>query len=165
MQSPFCQQLFNVRAYLTECKFHRLQKLKDKGGIAMPNPWLYYLAAQMQHIARATPMAGEDGVNSTTALLHYVTGVDNVAEGLEGLIFAKSNKLFPTFVLMQKVWNKARQLQDIHSCTRCSPIWGNGHYAELQSLSSGPGWKLHGGHMPGPYFGKWKAMPLFRFTC
>lgn len=52
-------------------RLEQLQKPKDKGG-------------------------GGDLVDSVMALLHYVTGVDNVAEGLEGLIFAKSNKLFPT---------------------------------------------------------------------
>lgn len=48
-------------------------------------------------------------VNPTTALLHHVTGMYNVAMGWKALAYTKSNKLFPTYMLMQKVWNKVRQ--------------------------------------------------------
>lgn len=44
------------------------------------------------------------------ARLTQVTGTPNIATGLEALAFTKSNNLFPTYVLMQKVWNKVRQL-------------------------------------------------------
>lgn len=86
-------------------KLEQLQRPKEAGGLALPNPWLYYLAAQLQHIARALPLeaANEKGsINPVMALLHHVTGVHNVAMGMEALAYTKSNKLFPTYVLMQK---------------------------------------------------------------
>lgn len=77
-------------------------------------------------------------------MLHHITGVNNVAMGLEVLSYAKSNKLFPTYVLMQKVWNKARQLQDINGFTGFRSTWDSGHYEELQSFPCGPRWKQCG---------------------
>lgn len=96
------------------------------------------MAAQLQHIACAIPGEKENEVDSTLTLLQYVAGVDNVAEGLEGLPFAKSNTFLPTFVLMQNIWNNTRLLQNIQGFTRYSPIWHNGHYAELQQCKVGP---------------------------
>lgn len=66
----------------------------------------------------------------TTALLRYVTEMHNVATGLEALAFTKSNKLFPTYILLQKVWNKLGQLQDITGFTGYNPIWDNRHFKE-----------------------------------
>lgn len=40
------------------------------------------------------------------ALLHHIAGIHNVAMGLVTLAYTKSNKLFPMYVLMQKIWNK-----------------------------------------------------------
>lgn len=56
---------------------------------------------------------------------------------LEALAYAKSNKQFPTFALVQKIWNKARQLQMVEGFTKYSPIWDNGYYPELQTLTRG----------------------------
>lgn len=61
-------------------------------------------------------------VYTTVALMCQVTRVNEVAMGLV-LAFAKSNKRFPMYVLMQKVWNKTRQLQDVTSFTSYNPIW------------------------------------------
>lgn len=59
----------------------QLQRPKDEGGLALPNLWLYYFAAQLQHIVRAMPLesAEEDSLDSTTNLLHYVMGLNSVA--------------------------------------------------------------------------------------
>lgn len=56
--------------------------------MALPSPWLYYLAAQLQHIARALPLeaaSGEGTVEPITAFLRHVMGVHNVAMELEAL--------------------------------------------------------------------------------
>lgn len=89
-------------------RLEQLQKPKEARALALPIPWLYYLAAQLQHIARAMPNESHTE-DPTTVLLRHVTGSYSVATGLEALSFAKSNKRFPTYVLMQKVWNKVRQ--------------------------------------------------------
>lgn len=71
-------------------------------------------------------------------------GVNDVAEGLETLVYAKSNTKFPTFALLQKIWNKARHLQAIKGFIKYNPIWNNGYYPELQFLTCGARWRKHG---------------------
>lgn len=83
-------------------------------------------------------------VDPTNHILYHATVVTNVDMGLQALTFSKSNKLFPTYALMQKVWNKARQMKEVIGFTRFSPIWGNGHYSELKSLQYGAKRKLYG---------------------
>lgn len=71
----------------------------------MPNPWLYYLASQLQHIARVVHPSQElelKLLDSSAKLLSFTMGT-GVADGLDILHFSKSNKLYPTYVLMQKV--------------------------------------------------------------
>ena len=65
-------------------------------------------------------------------------------EGLEALWYAKSNKRFPTYVLMQKVWNKVRMMQGVTGYTKYSPIWDNLHYREIAKIPYGSRWKQHG---------------------
>lgn len=77
------------------------------------------------------------------ALMCHVTGFADVPTGMEALAYAKSNKLFPTYVLMQNIWNKLRQLQEVEGFTGQSPIWNNGYYEELQSLDCGVQWERH----------------------
>ena len=67
-----------------------------------------------------------------------------MADGLEALSFAKSNKRFSTYNLMQKVWNKVRELQQVEGFTRFSPIWGNRRYLELERLQYGTKWQKYG---------------------
>lgn len=124
-------------------KLEQLQRPKDEGGLALPN----YLVAQFQHIVRAMPLESAvegDSVDPTTNLLLYVMGVDIVAMGLEVLAFSKSNKLFPTYVLIQKNWNEVKQMQDVADFTRFSPIGGNGNYSDLKSLQYGAKLKFYG---------------------
>lgn len=51
--------------------------------------------------------------------------------GLEAMAFAKSNRLLLTYILIQKVWNKAKQLRQVTGFTHYSPIWQNHNYPEL----------------------------------
>lgn len=74
------------------------------------------------------------GLDPIRALMCYTTSTKDVAEVLEALAYAKSRKRFATYVLVQKVWNKLRQLQNVDGFTSYSPIWANGHYEELQLL-------------------------------
>lgn len=47
-------------------KLEQLQKSKESGGLALPNPWAYYLAAQAQHFA----CRGERGGGEYTMQTH-----------------------------------------------------------------------------------------------
>lgn len=87
--------------------------------MALPNPWLYYLGSQLQHIARVLCPQMELAMNlqdSFNQLLSYTVGV-GVVDGLEALHFSKSNKIYPTFTLMQTIWNKVRMLQNVTGFT------------------------------------------------
>lgn len=121
-------------------KLEQFQWPKDAGGLGLPNPWLYYLTSQLQLFARAMhPVAGAEVgyLNpSTRPLLHTVDQIE-IASGLGGLELSKSNKLYPSYVLMQRTWNKPRQLQQVTGFTRFSPIWGNAHYSDLALIHYG----------------------------
>lgn len=51
-------------------------------------------------------------LDSSLRLLSFTTEM-GVADGLEALRFSKSNKLYPTYALMQKIWNNARTIQGV----------------------------------------------------
>lgn len=50
--------------------------------------------------------------------------VDFIPEGLEAQLFQRPNKQMPTYTSLQKVWNKAKQLQHVKGFTIYRPIWG-----------------------------------------
>lgn len=79
-----------------------------------------------------TPLDGEGEADPIRTLMGHVTRILDEVEALEALAYAKSNKRFPTYALVQKVCNKARQLQSVEGFTKFSPIWNNRYYLELQ---------------------------------
>lgn len=127
-------------------KLEQLQRPKDDGGLALPNPWVYYLAAQLQHITRVLRPTQEMELNlrDPSAQLLRFTVKCEALDGLEALHYNKSNKLFPTYALMQKIWNKTRMLQKIQGYTKYSPIWENNHYMEIAKIPYGRKWKQYG---------------------
>lgn len=80
----------------------------------MPNPWLYYLAAQLQHLIGVMSWGkerkGANGSSSETVMLHTVKG-ESVPVALEALAFDKPHKICSTYNLIQKVFIKIRHLQ------------------------------------------------------
>lgn len=118
--------------------------------MALPNPWLYYSASQLQHIAMALRPLTEREMNLLdlfTLLLSFTVGV-GVADGLETLHFSRS-KNYPTYPPMQKIWNKVRMMQNVTGFTRYSPIWDNNYYHEVAKLQCGVKWRQYGIiHMP-----------------
>lgn len=112
-------------------KLEQLQNPKDSGGLAVPNPWLYYIAAQMQYLIGSM---AQHPAGSLARLLLIGSGAETIPMGLEAQMFHKSNKLTPTFTVIQKIWNKGRQLQEVTGFTEYSPIWGNFSYVELAKL-------------------------------
>lgn len=127
-------------------KLEQLQRPKDEGGLALPSPWVYYLAAQLQHITRVLRPKQEIELNfrdSSAQLLRFTSKCEAL-DGLEALQYNKSNKLFPTYALMQKIWNKVRMLQGVQGYTKYSPIWENNHYTEIAKIPYGVKWKQYG---------------------
>lgn len=50
----------------------------------------------------------------------------------------------PTLMLIQKIWNKGKQLQGVIGFTEYSPLWGNHSYLWLAKLQQGPRWNAFG---------------------
>lgn len=51
--SPVVNPLFKLLLWGAHCpsiKLEQLQFPKDGGGLALPNPWIYYIAIQLQHL-------------------------------------------------------------------------------------------------------------------
>ena len=122
-------------------KLEHLQRPKDSGGLALPNPWLYYLAAQMQQLVG---MFRPTVRSSAQKLMERTVGGGPIPEALEAQAFAKPHKKFPTFSLIQKVWNKVKYVQNAEGYTKYSPIWQNDTYIELAKLQSGARWRQYG---------------------
>lgn len=118
-------------------RLEQLQHPQDARGLALPNPWLYYLASQLQHIVRVVHPPQELELN-----LFY--SEEEGGGWSETLHFSKSNKLHPTYVLMQKVWNTVRMMQGVQGFTKYSPIWDNNYFPEIAKLQYGTKWKQFG---------------------
>lgn len=126
-------------------RFEYLQRPKDAGVLAMPNPWLYYLVAQLQHLWKGLVLTSAGlswpNLDSSLYFLLHTSEVPNLPAGLEAEIFVKSKCPLPTYTLIQKVWNKSKQLQRVIGF---SPIWHNNHYPELAKLQQAPRWRKWG---------------------
>lgn len=53
INSIFCSLIRHTE--LPRNQLEQLQRPKESGGLALPDLWLYYLAAHLKHIARALP--------------------------------------------------------------------------------------------------------------
>lgn len=128
-------------------KLEHLQRPKESRGLALPNLWLYYLASQLQHLIGMFPPSGEAQIRVQSfahKLLLHTVGRGPVPMALEALAFAKPHKKYPTFSLIQKIWNKAKYIQNADGYTEYSPIWLNDTYTELAKLQNGTRWKQFG---------------------
>lgn len=85
-------------------KLEYLQRPKDAGGLAMPNPWLYYLAAQLQHIcnglAHTITEVLQPNLDSSIFILLYIIKMVDLPIGLKPVALAKLNRLLPTFTYL-----------------------------------------------------------------
>lgn len=86
-------------------KLEQFQRPKDVGGLALPNPWLYYYYIYARCMSSAIGIMENDEDPSTRLLIHTVR-IERIENGLDGLAFSTSNKLYTTYALIQKSWNK-----------------------------------------------------------
>lgn len=142
-------------------KLEQLQYPKEGGGLALPNPWIYYLAAQLQHLVGAM---ARSPASSSAKLLLTGAGGESIPEGLEAQRLQKPNKQMPTYTLIQKVWNKVKQLQHVTGYTAYSPIWENNSYEELAKIKQGPRWHPLGITHLRHIFLEWKTVVFRRLT-
>lgn len=136
-------------------KLEKLQHSKDSGGLAILNAWLYYIAAQLQHLVGSV---SQDPVASAVQLLLFASEAKTIPMGLEAQLFLKSNK--QPLTLRQKIWNKSRKLQGVQGFTNFSPIWGNRSYVELAKLQQGSRWHAYGVALLSHIFSNGKLLSL-----
>lgn len=92
-------------------KLEKLQHPKDIGGIAIPNSWLYYIAAQLQNMTGGMVVPEPDSTlfsDYTLAGNKHLTKAQNLAEGLESQLLCKPNKsiflIIYIFTHFEQVW-------------------------------------------------------------
>lgn len=122
-------------------KLQSLQLAKDEGGLAVPDPVLYYLAAQLQHLRG---WENVDSVDTGTQLLRSYFANVNLYEVLDSKGFLSNSKKFPTLCLIHKLWWKLRGMYDITGCTTYTSVWHTPWLTELCKLSGFESWVSKG---------------------
>lgn len=75
-------------------KLEQLQYPKDDGGLAPPKPWLYNVAAQLQHLMGSLVSSADPdlpALSFTAQVLLTLRHRNSMLEGLESLVFSKTN--------------------------------------------------------------------------
>lgn len=116
-------------------KLEQLQYPKDGGGLAVSNPWLFYLVAQMQHLVGSISY---NPASFSASLMFIGTGAETVLIGLEAHMFQKFTNRCPPLHLLKKYGTRANSCRGWWDFTDYSPIWGN--HVELAKLHQGPRW-------------------------
>lgn len=76
-----------------------LQLAKDEEGLAVPNPFIYYLATQLQPLRGWEADTSED---TNVMLLQHHINTSNLYEALESKMF----RAIPTLHLIHKLWRR-----------------------------------------------------------
>ncbi|XP_040203584.1 uncharacterized protein LOC120935601 [Rana temporaria] len=95
------------RKLIPRIKLETLQERRDLGGLAAPNPFLYFIAAQLQHLAGWLCPGSLDPTRNMVRA--QVTG-DNLVECIEAGELGAIDQ-YPTLILIDKIWNKTKHLQ------------------------------------------------------
>lgn len=122
-------------------KLQALQMAKDEGGLAVPDPALYFLAAQLQHLKS---WENVDFSDVNTAILRSYFQEMYLYEVLDANRCLVNAKRYPTLVLMHKVWWKLRDMYSIVGCTSYTPIWNTPWLPELCKLEDFSSWQSQG---------------------
>lgn len=86
-----------------------------------------------------TSASGDETQDSTLSLMLYFSRASTHAKGLEVQLFSKPNKQYQTYMLIQKIWEKAKQLQRVIN-TSYSSFWNNHTYTGLAKLRHAAKW-------------------------
>lgn len=109
--------------------------------MAVPDPALYYLAAQVQHVRGWENIEFSD---TNVQILKSFFDDPNLYEVLEFKGIMINSKRCPTLYLMHKVWWKLRDMYGIVGCTTYTPIWRTPWLPELRKLDNYESWKSKG---------------------
>lgn len=122
-------------------RYETLQRPKDEGGLAAPNPWLYFLASQLQYLKGWDDALSTDPVHR---LLYFIAGGRGLLPALEAGFPVRDGRSMPTIKLYVRVWDRAKLLLNLSGCTPFTPVWRNPKLAEISKLQGfsqvGFGW-------------------------
>lgn len=115
-----------------------LQRPTREGGLAVPHPYRYFLAAQLQHLGGCEC---EGKANTNVRIM--LSG--NPHKSLAGALEAGSlRSALPTYKLVTKVWQLVKREMGYRGLTELSPIWQNGQLQELLLIGTNRQWKRLG---------------------
>lgn len=99
-------------------KLEILQQAKDRGGIAIPNSRLYFIAAQLQH------WHGWEEVDMQYPIQNIIISQFKISPKVQRIEFHHfyKNRKFPTFHLTHRLWEAARTITQHKGYTRHMPI-------------------------------------------
>lgn len=115
-----------------------LQRPTREGGLAVPQPYNYFLAAQLQHIGGCETQDWRDpsGKIMLQDSLHK-----SLIEALEAGSLQDGP---PTCRLVNKVWQTTKWIMGYRGFTEFLPIWQNKFLRELMALGKSRPWEHHG---------------------
>lgn len=114
-----------------------LQLSTQEGGLAVPHPRGYFLAAQMQQLGRGS---GPNGHNRRELMIMGAPH-GTVTEVLEANSFLHKS---PTIKLMKKVWNTIKDMKGMGGLMKCTPLWNNKNLEELKEIGKIKSWEMRG---------------------
>lgn len=103
-----------------------LRQPEEKGGLAVPDPYGYFLASQLQQMGGSN-RPWEEGVAGS--VLWNDIGHDTIVEALEADAFSTK---CPTTQLMVKAWVQAKRTLGYTGFAEFSPLWDNNNLKELK---------------------------------
>ena len=118
-------------------KLQTLQLPIREGGMAVPHPQCYFLAAQLQHIGVRT----ESGGDTNLGLMFLGAPHKTAVEVLEANSF--TNRI-PTVKMALKVWKAVKILGGQEGMTEYTPLWDNRNLQELESVGKINEWAAKG---------------------
>lgn len=117
-----------------------LQYGKDKGGLAVPHPKMYFIASQIQKLAGWGKDAGEDPViNLFVMSSPSLKAASHMEMDLPSILYST-----PTSVLLRKVWQEFQKAEALKGPLPFTPLWNNPRYPELQELQGFSPWRERG---------------------
>lgn len=122
-------------------RYETLQRDKTEGGLAAPNPWIYFLASQLQHLKGWDAADCDDPVFQL--IKAHVRG-SALLPSLEAGFPTLPNNRFPTIKLIVKVWDRIKAIFHIEGCTPFTPLWHNPVLPEFRGLQGFSTWEAAG---------------------
>lgn len=115
-----------------------LQRPAREGGMTVPHPYRYFLAAQLQHLGGCESLGAANASGK-------IMLVGSPHKSLAGALEAGSLRCeLPTHKMVGKVWQSVKRDMGYKGLTEFSPIWHNKQLQELLAIEKNRMWEGHG---------------------